>query len=151
MHILYIIDCILHIYIYKYIYIYIHILFIMYYICREGQLTHLFFPGRVGQGYGPDWTLAVSPDPCWIVTRRYFIIKHLKSPILVGKKPRRACQSVATGLWSCFIIKRHKKSYFGGEKNPGGNAKASPLACGKGRQGESNLAPWGCEVHGSAH
>ena len=30
-------------------------------ICREGQLTHLFFPGRVGRGYGPDWTLVVSP------------------------------------------------------------------------------------------
>ena len=29
------------------------------YICREGQLTHLFFPGRVGRGYGPDWTLVV--------------------------------------------------------------------------------------------
>ena len=28
-------------------------------ICREGQLMHLFFPGRVGRGYGPDWTLAV--------------------------------------------------------------------------------------------
>ena len=34
------------------------------YICREGQLTHLFFPGRVGRGYGPDWTLVVvSPCP----------------------------------------------------------------------------------------
>ena len=34
-------------------------------ICREGQLTHLFFPGRVGRGYGPDWTLVfvVSPAP----------------------------------------------------------------------------------------
>ena len=25
------------------------------------MLTHLFFPGRVGRGYGPDWTLVVSP------------------------------------------------------------------------------------------
>ena len=39
---------------YIHIYIYIYI-----YICREGQLTHLFFPGRVGRGYGPDWTLVV--------------------------------------------------------------------------------------------
>ena len=29
------------------------------YVCREGQLTHFFFPGRVGRGYGSDWTLAV--------------------------------------------------------------------------------------------
>ena len=28
-------------------------------ICREGQLTHLFFPGRVGRGYGSEWTLVV--------------------------------------------------------------------------------------------
>ena len=31
------------------------------FICREGQLTHLFFPGRVGRGYGPGWTVAVLP------------------------------------------------------------------------------------------
>ena len=39
------------------------------YICREGQLTHLFFPGRVGRGYGPHWTLVfvVSPAPSWLV------------------------------------------------------------------------------------
>ena len=25
------------------------------------------FPVRVGQGYGPDWTLVVSPAPSWLV------------------------------------------------------------------------------------
>ena len=39
-------------------------------VCREGQLTHSFFPGRVGRGYGPDWTLVfvVSLAPIgWLV------------------------------------------------------------------------------------
>ena len=49
------------------IYIYIYISF---YICREGQLTHLFFPGRVGRGYGPEWTLAVVVSPCPSVLAR---------------------------------------------------------------------------------
>ena len=33
--------------------------YLIYFICREGQLTHLFFPGRVGRGYGSEWTLVV--------------------------------------------------------------------------------------------
>ena len=32
-------------------------------VCREGQLTHLFFPVRVGRGYGPGWTVAVVVSP----------------------------------------------------------------------------------------
>ena len=38
------------------------------FVCREGHPTHLFFPGRVGRGYGPEWTLAVvSPaQMCWL-------------------------------------------------------------------------------------
>ena len=39
------------------------------FICREGQLTHLFFPGRVGRGYGPDWTLAVVSPALSVVDR----------------------------------------------------------------------------------
>ena len=48
--------------------IYTYLLNLVCIVCREGQLTHLFFPGRVGRGYGPDWTLVVSPAPIgWLV------------------------------------------------------------------------------------
>ena len=48
-------------------------------VCREGQLTHLFFPGRVGRGYGPDWTLVfvVSPAPTGPPPRTKNRVSHL--------------------------------------------------------------------------
>ena len=52
-------------------------LYIISYVCGEGQITHLFFPGRVGRGYGPDWTLAVvSPTP-----RRQDLVSRLVGKI----------------------------------------------------------------------
>ena len=54
------------------------------FICREGQLTHLFFPGRVGRGYGPDWTVAVSPS-----LRRQDLVPHL-----VGKVDKMLVEMV---------------------------------------------------------
>ena len=90
-------------------------------VCREGQLTHLFFPGRVGQGYGPDWTLVfvfvVSPAPIgWLVGW------------LQPKKPKDA-------------PKYMKKSVFGTEKTPGGRAQVLVASF------KSKSRPWAPKIY----
>ena len=38
---------------------------------------HLFFPGRVGRGYGPGWTLVVSPAPKSNFSEKKHWVSHL--------------------------------------------------------------------------
>ena len=52
-------------------------------ICRDGQLTHLFFPGRVGRGYGPGWTLVVVSPPQKVT----FLKNDFPSPEMVPRGP----------------------------------------------------------------
>ena len=107
-------------------------LYITIYYLQGGSAHALIFSWACWSGIWPRLNARRLAVPNWDCVIVEYHIRACKSRILVGKNPRRACQSVATGLWSCFIIKRHKKSFFGGEKKPGGNAKASPLAWGGG-------------------
>ena len=79
------------------------------YICREGQLTHLFFPGRVGRGYGPEWTLVVvSPALMGLKVQNLniFFPRRARKGLAPSLKvqnlniffPRRACKGLAPSL-----------------------------------------------------
>ena len=89
-------------------------------VCREGQLTHLFFPGCVGRGYGLEWTLVVVVSP-WLrvggevygfLKISMFFYKNCTFSIknhFVGERPRDAPNPKGEHVVT-------KKSLFGRKK-----------------------------------